>query len=298
MLIIDQHAEQKMAATLAPLKLDPGSSRYLYFSAREITSPKDALREAVVAAVRANLSENDANIYCFEDGDICVLARYISHKEGRDVMTDVANTLHQPIDDRWVSFLDIGHGLNRLLVTLDQKLERIHAKESAQRQQQEKETLERKRNAILSATPEVTAADIKHRREQRTQPRLMMIEDDIFSSKLVERSLEKHYPITTLQTATNALETYASFAPDLLFLDINLPNVSGHELLERLLALDPEAYIIMLSGNADRENILKAMSKGAKGFVAKPFTREKLFQYIERCPTIHHSPAEALHAHD
>jgi len=40
----------------------------------------------------------------------------------------------------------------------------------------------------------------------------------------------------------------------------------------------------MLSGNADREHITKAMQAGAAGFVGKPFTRDKLNQYIERCP--------------
>jgi DNA-binding NtrC family response regulator len=114
----------------------------------------------------------------------------------------------------------------------------------------------------------------------------MLIEDDAFSRKLVENVVGKQYEITSLATADQALNTYARTAPNLLFLDIDLPDVTGHELLAKIMALDPEAHVVMLSGNADRENISKALGIGAKGFVAKPFTRDKLFQYISRCPTI------------
>ncbi len=92
--------------------------------------------------------------------------------------------------------------------------------------------------------------------------------------------------MTGLSVATYALDKYTNIAPDILFLDINLPDVTGHELLEKILILDPDAYVIMLSGNCDRDNITQAISKGAKGFIAKPFTKDKLFQYIDRCPTI------------
>jgi two-component system chemotaxis response regulator CheY len=128
--------------------------------------------------------------------------------------------------------------------------------------------------------------EIDQRRSSRKSPHFMIIEDDVFSRRLVENVLQKQYPLTGLGEATNSLQTYSRIAPDLLFLDINLPDVTGHELLERIISIDPKAYVIMLSGNADRENIMQAMRKGAKGFVAKPFTKDKLFQYIERCPTI------------
>lgn len=298
MLIVDLHAEQRLVEAITPLKLDPGSSRYIFFHAPNIAAPREAVREAVVAAVQQHLQDSHANLYCLEDGDICVLGQFIPHKTGRDIITAVANQLHHPADDSWVNFLDVGHGLNQLMVMLDTKITRIRTKAEAERKQQEKEALARKRSAILDTRPQVAAEEIRQRREKRPQPWLMMIEDDVFSSKLVERALDKQYQISVFHSATGALEAYANLAPNLLFLDINLPNVTGHELLEHILALDPEAHVIMLSGNADRDNILKAMTKGARGFVAKPFTREKLLQYIERCPTIHHPSTEALHAHD
>ena len=128
--------------------------------------------------------------------------------------------------------------------------------------------------------------NITQRRAKRNHPEIMIIEDDPFSRRLVENTLLKKYPLTGLAEATYALDTYTRIAPDVLFLDINLPDVTGHELLEKIIIIDPDAYVVMLSGNSDRHNITQAMSKGAKGFVAKPFSKEKLFHYIEHCPTI------------
>ena len=114
----------------------------------------------------------------------------------------------------------------------------------------------------------------------------MVIEDDAFSRRLVEKVMKNVCTLTSLGSAETALDAYTLSAPDMLFLDINLPDVSGLDLLEKIRKIDPNAYIVMLSGNADRVNITTAMQLGARGFVAKPFTTEKLFQYVNRCPTI------------
>ena len=80
--------------------------------------------------------------------------------------------------------------------------------------------------------------------------------------------------------------SYVNKAPDVLFLDIGLPDINGHEVLEKLFKLDPDAYVVMFSGNGDKENIMKAVELGAKGFVGKPFSQEKLLQYIQKSPFI------------
>ena len=83
-----------------------------------------------------------------------------------------------------------------------------------------------------------------------------------------------------------ALMGYVNKAPDVLFLDIGLPDIDGHAVLEKIFKLDPDAYVVMFSGNKDRDNVMKAVELGAKGFVGKPFTSEKLLQYIQKSPFI------------
>jgi two-component system chemotaxis response regulator CheY len=71
-----------------------------------------------------------------------------------------------------------------------------------------------------------------------------------------------------------------------LFLDIGLPDIDGLKVLERIFKLDPQAYVVMFSGNGSKEHIMRAVELGARGFVGKPFTKEKLFQYIEKSPFV------------
>jgi two-component system chemotaxis response regulator CheY len=207
-------------------------------------------------------------------------------KDGREFILGVVNYVNRPATDDWVGFYEVSIHMNKLRAIVEQKLERQRSLEETKRRLLEQQEQERKRQAILNGGANGKSEDIKNRRVNRLKPELMMIEDDAFSRRLVENVLQKKYALTGLGEASTALNTYTRIAPDLLFLDINLPDVTGHELLEKILKLDPDAYVIMLSGNADKENITQAMSRGAKGFIAKPFTKEKLFQYIDRCPTI------------
>ena len=62
--------------------------------------------------------------------------------------------------------------------------------------------------------------------------------------------------------------------------------MNGHDILAKILALDSEAFIVMLTGQGSRDNVLRAVEAGAKGFVGKPFTPDKLHSYTQKCPFI------------
>lgn len=288
MILIDEHVETKLLAALEALKADPKPFRCIYLGLMGTNVTND-FEEKLFELAQRYLPDIDAHIYVCGDGDIFILAPTISSKHGKEFILSIGGYLNRPVTDEWVGFYDALPQIGKLLTTIEQKLDRQQKIEEAKRKMLEQHHHERKRQAILNRGISAKHEDIKNRRASRKAPELMMIEDDAFSRRLVENVLQKQYAMTGLAEATYALDTYARIAPDLLFLDINLPDVTGHELLEKIIALDPEAYVIMLSGNCDRENITQAMSKGAKGFIAKPFTRDKLFQYIERCPTIYHA---------
>ncbi len=286
MLLINEHVEPKLAEALEALKADPKTSRCIFFNLSGSNLVTDDFKEKLFELAQRHFPTIDAHIYLCGDGDIFILAPTIPLKDGKEFILSIGGLLNKPVGDEWVGFYEVSLQINKLLAIVEQKLECARIAEEAKRKLLEQQQQERKRQAILNGGVNGKSDDIKHRRTSRAKPELMMIEDDAFSRRLVENVLQKQYALTGLGEATYALDTYARIAPDLLFLDINLPDVTGHELLEKILKLDPDAYVIMLSGNADRDNIMQAMSKGAKGFIAKPFTKEKLFQYIDRCPTI------------
>lgn len=134
----------------------------------------------------------------------------------------------------------------------------------------------------MPATPELRAW-IARQREKRGKTELMIADDDAFSRRMVGNALKDTFDMHLVEDGESALLSYVERAPDILFLDIDMPDMSGHDVLKKVFDLDPDAYVVMFSGNGNRENVTKAVETGAKGFVGKPFTREKLLHYIERC---------------
>lgn len=287
MLIIDEHAETTLANALEAVRSrESHAARALYFflSGRSDSTPH--LHQLVIDATSRHVAEASPEIYVLNDGDVVILTRAIASRHLHLLMLDVAARLNIPADDALAKPYDLEVSVNVLLSILEQKEMKQRAAHEALKQRYAEEQLRRRRQAILDNELQPVLRDISARRRKRGTPELMVIEDDVFSRRLVENVLKKQFPLTALANAELALATYANLAPDVLFLDINLPDVSGHELLRKVLDIDPQAYVVMLSGNADQQNILQAMKAGAKGFIAKPFTREKLFQYIDRCPTL------------
>lgn len=127
---------------------------------------------------------------------------------------------------------------------------------------------------------------ISREKEKRTHNVILVADDDMFMRSLVKKVLEPHGALTMLEDGKEVADTYLKILPDVVYLDIHLPYKSGIEILEEILSHDPGAYVVMLSSDSVRDNVLHAQKIGAKGFVAKPFSREKLEEFLWNCPTI------------
>ncbi len=113
------------------------------------------------------------------------------------------------------------------------------------------------------------------------EPRVLLVEDDAVTRWMVRNALKNQCELITAPSANKAFAMYTSFTPDVVFLDINLPDNSGYAVLEWILKNDPGACVVMFSSNGALDNIVGAMEKGACGFISKPFLREHLLYYIE-----------------
>lgn len=283
MIIIQEYAEKALTERLETIKQEAKHSRCvtLKFSSTPITA------SSAIPTIQQYLETNvetteQYQLFICEDGDAYLLGNNIASKDIQMFLMYLEKTLN--IDIRSMATLyELPAQIYPVLTSVDEKIQRKANIKNTAMSAIEQSKQQQKRHSILSVVNEEHAksAIIKQRKE-RTRPQIMVIEDDSFTRQLVINLLQKQYAIAGTGTSSEALKMYVRLAPDILFLDINLPDISGHQFLERIIELDPNAYIIMLSGNADRENIVHAISKGAKGFVGKPFTKDKLLQYIEK----------------
>jgi len=74
---------------------------------------------------------------------------------------------------------------------------------------------------------------------------------------------------------------YMTYQPDVVFLDINLPDKNGYEVLQWIMRNDPGANVVMFSSNDHMDNITDALDAGASGFIGKPFIKKQLLDYIQ-----------------
>jgi two-component system chemotaxis response regulator CheY len=118
----------------------------------------------------------------------------------------------------------------------------------------------------------------------RRSPLRMMIVDD---SNIIRRRIERCQNIPQLEvvgSASNGLDAIQLFMetdPDVVTMDITMPQMDGIECVERLVAMKPGVLILVVSALADKATAVEAMEKGANGFLNKPFTERQLNDALE-----------------
>ena len=115
---------------------------------------------------------------------------------------------------------------------------------------------------------------------------LLIVEDDLSLQKQIKWSLDR-FETVTAHDRESALQQLRKSAPAVVTMDLGLPpdadSVSeGFRLLEQIMAFDPDTKVIVLTGQNDQSNALRAVAMGAYDFLAKPFEPELLNLTIER----------------
>jgi len=109
---------------------------------------------------------------------------------------------------------------------------------------------------------------------------ILVIDDEAQMRKLLEITLHSHqYGVTTASTAKDGLIMAANHPPDLILLDLGLPDKSGHEVLKSLRQWYTNPVII-LSVQQDEEDIIMALDNGANDYLRKPFRTGELLARI------------------
>jgi two-component system cell cycle response regulator CtrA len=111
--------------------------------------------------------------------------------------------------------------------------------------------------------------------------RLLLVEDDPTTSRSIELMLtHANLNVYCTDLGEDGIDLAKLYDYDLILLDLNLPDMSGHEVLRQLRLAKIETPILILSGSDDTESKIKGFGFGADDYLTKPFHREELVARI------------------
>jgi len=108
--------------------------------------------------------------------------------------------------------------------------------------------------------------------------KIMIVDDAVFIRKVLKGILTElgYKVVAEASTGKDAIEQSAKLKPDIITLDITLPDMSGIDVLREIKKVNPTVQIIMVSALSGQEAVMQALREGAVNYITKPFSKEKI----------------------
>jgi len=113
--------------------------------------------------------------------------------------------------------------------------------------------------------------------------RILVVDDAQFMRGRLSKLLTGHgYDVTEAKNGEQAVAVYRSVSPDAVLMDIALAEKDGLEALAKIRGIDPRAKVIMLTALGQESMVIKAIQKGAKDYVVKPFSPDRVIVILQK----------------
>jgi len=114
--------------------------------------------------------------------------------------------------------------------------------------------------------------------------RILVVDDAAFMRMMIKDILTKNGFDVVGEAAdgAQAIEKFQELRPDLVTLDITMPEVDGIEALKKIRSLDPSARVIMCSAMGQQAMVIDAIQAGARDFIVKPFQADRVLEAIRK----------------
>jgi len=117
-------------------------------------------------------------------------------------------------------------------------------------------------------------------------PTVLTVDDEPGMLLVISRILEANgYTVHTAENAHTGLEIVRKIHPDVVLLDIRLPDMDGPDLLQEIKKIYPEIPVVMCSGFGDVETAVQTVKQGASDYISKPFKNEEVLRVIKNALT-------------
>lgn len=114
--------------------------------------------------------------------------------------------------------------------------------------------------------------------------KVLAVDDSLVTLKILKKTLRdtEFEVISEVTSGEEALSKYDEIKPDLVLLDIIMPELDGIETLARLMKKDGNAKVVMVSSMGAKEKVMESLEKGAKNFVMKPYDKNTLLEVLRK----------------
>jgi two-component system chemotaxis response regulator CheY len=119
----------------------------------------------------------------------------------------------------------------------------------------------------------------------KNKKKILVVDDAQFTRNMLKKIINKTEIGEVIAEASNGVEAvslYQKHKPDMVTMDLVMPEQGGIETTEKILSIDPDAIIVIVSALGQEALVLEAAKKGAKDFIQKPFKADQIEDVLER----------------
>lgn len=270
MYIIPVHAERKLHKHLQEIETRKQVLQYhaLYLTISWLNLDQDSLRGLYLLIENKIDSEFGRQFgYCYmlTNGDILILSNSLSEKQLKELGTYIQHICLEDIEknkEEEIIFLTLNPQTNWPTLM---KLSHIDPQ---------------KEHPPVYEQPQQNSEQLKEIRYLRSTPLALIVDNEGSSRLQLADAIEAECDIIESFDVKDALESYKLNMPDCVYLDLHLPDGSGLLLISAIRELDPDAHIIVVSSDTDKNVIQEAKELGAKGYLTKPFSKRQISNYL------------------
>jgi len=113
---------------------------------------------------------------------------------------------------------------------------------------------------------------------------VLLVDDSAFMRTLIKNILKKngYNVVGEAENGKKGVELYFKLNPDIVFMDVVMPEMNGIDCVKNIKAKDPKAKILMCSSSGQQAVVMDAINAGARGFITKPFQESKILDELSR----------------
>ncbi len=117
--------------------------------------------------------------------------------------------------------------------------------------------------------------------------RTLIVDDEPLIREMLNDILESldYQVVSQANNGASAIEKAALFKPDVVFLDINMPDISGLDALASIKTSNKDIIVIMVTANSDTSTVQQAIRTGADGYILKPFSTQQIIRAVDKAMT-------------